>query len=173
MPLDAKAQNQRAMEAEFVRTLAELALQHQKGTRAFKLSDLQSDEERAIFIAAALEAAPILFSPDSQCYRAMKLNALRGETHAYAEKEAEDIAWQARQDVIKHSDVSRFGVMRPGHCYVCRERVITNKVTLMITENLYAEAHGLCCAKDDARFELIADFAYRVRWKQVEPDACD
>lgn len=142
--------------------MAERLLQHDKANPSFTLEDLLDDDERAIYLAEIME----LFSPERRAERTIRFNTLRGYTHAKTEDEQQTIDKQAREDIAKYgarTDVPRFGTIRPGFCYVCRERVLTDRAVLMITENLQGEAHGLCLAKDEDRFELRADFVYRVR----------
>ncbi len=151
--------------------VAQRLLQSVKANPAYKLADLRTEDERAIFIEAAMA---FLLDPKIREDAATKLNQLRSHGHALEDGEA--VAWQARQDVVRYSDVPRFGVVNSKGCYACHEPVITNRVTLIITENIHAEGHGLCFAKDEARFEMINEDGpvYRVRpVKGVDVDARD
>lgn len=165
MPLTPQDRVRKQVAGELVPKIAELLYQCDKGSPHAKLTDLRSEEARAVYLADAL----MLTSAESRHERVIRVHAADAEQFAYADKEQADVEWQARQDVIKfgtpiRSDAPRFSVIRPGTgCLVCHEEVITNRVTVIVTENLHGEAHGLCCAKDEARFERIDDFLYRVK----------
>lgn len=145
--------------------MADRLLQHDKANPAFRLADLRDEDERAVFRADILE----LLSPERRAERAIRLNAIRAHTHAAKEDEHQMSMRQARQDIARFGagtdgHGSHFGAVRPGYCVVCHKPVVTDGATVLITEHLRADAHGLCCAMDAGeRFELIAEFSYRMK----------
>lgn len=164
MPLTPREQVRQSIIRRNVSAIAELLVEADKAIPGFKLADLRSEEARRVYLAEA----EMMLGAESRHERASRVHANDAHYSAIRHKDQADVEWQARQDIVRfghRTDTPRFGVIRPGHCYVCRERVVSNKAVVMITENLQAEAHGTCCAKDEQRFE-VADqhgFAYRVK----------
>ena len=142
----------RQVASALIPKIAELLYWCDKGSIHVKLADL-TEEARAAYLADALRVTAIEA-------RLARVNAVhRANAHQYALQDAE-------QEVIRlqvRRDVARFGVRKPWSCHVCRQPVLTDRVIVYLSESLHTEAHGLCCAKDEARYELIADFAYRVK----------
>lgn len=150
---------------------ADVLLQCDKANPSFRLDrDLVDEHERAIWIE---DVVAFLLDHERRLKRTVRLNALRSHGHALAENEQQTAEWQARQDVVKFGghrfssgDRQHYGRTPENVCLVCTEPIITNKATVWIGERLKADAHGQCCAKDDGRFELISQFAFRVKGDQ-------
>lgn len=168
VPLTPQEQVRQQVAAQLIPQIAELLYRCDKGSPHAKLSDLRNEESIALYIGQARE----LVTPEARKARIDTIHVIDAHILAFAEKDQTDAEWQARQDVIRFkpqphfTEVDRFGTLRPGYCYVCRDRVITNKVTVMVTPNLHGEAHASCCQDDEARFEKIDHFVYRVRGGQ-------
>lgn len=141
--------------------IGERLLQADKCNPAFKLSDLQDDDERGIYIDAA---ASFLLDQAGRVERTEALNQCRAHGHALKDREAESIAAQAKRDIEFGGDpfVQAFMTTNPKHCAICKEILICNAVDVLVTENLKGRAHGLCCAKRDDRFEFINEFTYKL-----------
>jgi hypothetical protein len=141
--------------------MAERLLQHDKANPAFKLSDLQDDAERAIFLADIME----LLSPERRAERTIRLNTLRGHAHAIAEKDQRDVEVQARQDG------RRFGtrgpvppVPAPGRCYICHDRITPiDAYVLELSASMKASVHGSCASKHPDKYELMSSFTFRLK----------
>lgn len=128
-----------------------------KGSRHARLEDISPEALATL----TTEVLGDLLTPARIHGRIQRVNLLQAHGHALADDEQETVMRDAR------SDIARFGVLRPGFCYVCREQVFANRVTILITENLHTEGHGLCCAKDEQRFEVVGDEALVYRVKAV------
>jgi hypothetical protein len=168
MPLTPHERVRRQVCGVILPQLAELLYQADKGSPHAKLIDLRSEEARAVYVAEAL----MILSPEGRHERVTRVNQVQAETFAYADTDAEDAARQVRQDVARFRSrvpaappvVSHFGSVRPGYCHICRQPVLTDAAVLWLGDALKTDAHGLCCAMDpQERFELIADFSYRVK----------
>ncbi len=144
--------------------IAERLLQVDKANPAYKLSDLRDDDERAIYFADAEE----LMSPERRCERGHRLNSLRAHGFALAEKDDRELEAMARADVRRYgSERQHFGRVPENVCLACLEPTILNKVTVWIGVGLKADAHGLCCAKDDMRFDFVNEGTYQFKGEQL------
>ena len=52
--------------------------------------------------------------------------------------------------------------MNPA-CFICLQPIILNPATLRLSCGVSVPVHGLCCAKEPERFELVDDYAYSLR----------
>lgn len=152
MPLTPQDRVRRQVAARLVPKIAELILQADKGSESMKLTDLRSEESRYAYLADAL----MLLEPEQRFERVKRVNQADALLFALKADEDETLLSQAR------NDVARFAARPSAICYVCAEPVITNKVMVTAGPNIYT-AHGLCCAKDEQRFELVDEFTYRLR----------
>lgn len=150
MPMTPQQQVQMQVRSELIPKIAELLYQADKGSKHARIGDLRSEEARAVYIADAMMLT------DQRAERVLRVQVADAHHFALQDKEGEDVALQARKDI------AHFGPVRPGHCYVCRERIVTDASTLLLSASLKADVHGMCCAKDEQRFELAADFSYRL-----------
>lgn len=158
MPLSPQDRVRLEIEQDAVRAIAEWLVQHQKANRCFRLSHLKDDAERAVFLGHAME----ILSPERRLERARQFNELRSHGIALADKDQQDVEWQAKQDVIRFGN---FGFTTPGNCAVCKERVddVTDHAVLELSATLKADVHASCCIKDEARFEVTPAFSFRLR----------
>lgn len=141
--------------------IAERLLQADKSNPSYKLSDLRDDNERGIYVDAA---ASFLLDQTGRTERAEALNQCRAHGFAVADDPQETLMRDARQDAVTFGDpvVQAFMSTSPRFCAICKEELITNRVDVLITDHLRGQAHGLCCARRDDRYEFVNEFTYKL-----------
>lgn len=160
MPMTPRQRAQQQVQGELIPQMAELLLQCVKGTKAIRLADLRSEESRAVFLAEIL----MLLEPERIAEMKMRVHAADAAFFASREAEQAAVERQARQDVLTYGDplLAKFMRTSPQYCPLCGEDLITNAADVLLTAHLRGRAHGLCCAKNDARFEFVNEFTYRL-----------
>lgn len=132
-----------------------------KGVATAQLEDI-SAAVMAVLVAEVLA----FLSPESLTESIVACNRVQAHSFAIADDENERIAQRARQDIEQYGDLILAKFMRtsPKLCPLCMEALITNAVDVLLTDSghITGRAHGLCCAKDERRFEYVSDFTYRL-----------
>lgn len=148
------------IERDAVQAIAQWMYQHQKGVPSARLAHADP-ATRAVFVGDALE----LLSPERREERANRVNAAKAHDCALDADPQESVMKQARQDVATFSDplVQTFLTTNPRFCPLCRTQLISNRVDVRLTDNIMVEAHGLCCAQNERRFEFVSEFLYQLK----------
>lgn len=161
MPITPQERVRRQVCGELVPKIAELLYQCDKGSPHAKLSDLRSEDARAVYLADAL----MVTATESRHERVIRVHQADAEHVASAQKDQEDVAWQARRDVVAYGPVRRgnFGMVPAGRCYVCTLPIAAGEAAVLeLSATLRADVHSECCLHDP-RFEMAAQFAFRVK----------
>ena len=162
-PDTAQERVRRRVCAELVPQIAELILRADKGSKHMKLEDLRSESSQYLY----LDIARRLVEPLRRLARVALVHQSDAHQFASADAEQQDVMRQARQDIERFGGVlpgvtSHFGSVRPGHCWVCTERITpADSYVLELSATLKADVHGRCC-QNDSKFELMSAFSFRL-----------
>lgn len=162
MPMTPQQRVQEAINGELIPLIAELIYQSDKKSRLAKLSDLRTEGARAVYIAEALMA----LAPEARHERMVQVNIADANEFAVRDYDQRMVDRQARKDAAFFGDplLQKFMSTTPRFCALCRDPLLTNAVDVLLTDSGHVKgrAHGLCCAKDEARFRIVDEFTYQL-----------